>query len=98
MTSLEQVAANREASGVDHVTVDEFARQVPEVLWQLSDALKDGSYRPPAIRRVYIPMPASSEKRPLGIPTVQWRSPPLQWLANTSLRKDDATLNFYRSA
>ncbi len=73
LASLQQVAAKRGAAGVDHVTVEAFAGQVPEILWQLSDALHDGTYRPQAIRRVYIPKPGSSEKRPLGIPTVRDR-------------------------
>jgi RNA-directed DNA polymerase len=73
LASLQQVAAKKGASGVDHVTVGEFVRQVPEVLWQLSDALQDGSYQPQAIRRVHIPKPGSTETRPLGIPTVRDR-------------------------
>jgi RNA-directed DNA polymerase len=70
---MQQVAAKKGAAGVDHVTVDAFVRQAPEVLWQLSDALHDGRYRPQAIRRVHIPKPGSTEMRPLGIPTVRDR-------------------------
>lgn len=73
LASLQQVAKKRGAAGVDHVTVSEFTRQSPENLRQLSDALKDGSYRPQAIRRVHIPKPGSKETRPLGIPTVRDR-------------------------
>ena len=70
LAALQQVAAKKGASGVDHVTIDEFVGQEPEVLWRLSDALKDGTYQPQAIRRVHIPKPGSTETRPLGIPTV----------------------------
>jgi RNA-directed DNA polymerase len=35
--------------------------------------LKDGAYRPQAIKRVWIPKPGRPEKRPLGIPTVRDR-------------------------
>ena len=73
LAALQQVAAKKGAAGVDHVTIGEFVRQAPEVLWRLSDALRDGSYQPQAIRRVYIPKPGSTEKRPLGIPTVRDR-------------------------
>lgn len=72
-TALQRVAENDGAPGVDHVTVTEFASQLPENLWQLSDALKDGTYRPQAIRRVQIPKPGTNETRPLGIPTVRDR-------------------------
>jgi RNA-directed DNA polymerase len=71
--AFQQVAKNDGAAGVDHVSVDEFARQVPENLWQLSDSLKEGDYHPQAIRRVHIPKPSSNETRPLGIPTVRDR-------------------------
>jgi RNA-directed DNA polymerase len=67
------VASKKGASGVDHVTTAEFGRQTPENIWQLSDALKAGTYRPQAIRRVYIPKPGTKETRPLGIPTVRDR-------------------------
>jgi RNA-directed DNA polymerase len=73
MTAFEQVAKNGGAPGIDHVTIREFERQIPENIWQLSDALKDGTYRPQAIRRVHIPKPGSNETRPLGIPTVRDR-------------------------
>lgn len=73
MAAYQQVAKNKGAAGVDHVTTEEFGRQLPENLWQLSDALKDGTYQPQAIRRVHIPKPGTNETRPLGIPTVRDR-------------------------
>jgi RNA-directed DNA polymerase len=39
----------------------------------LHEQLRDGTYRPVAVRRTWIPKPGSSEKRPLGIPTVRDR-------------------------
>ena len=48
---LQQVARNKGAPGVDHVTVTAFEQQLPEVIWELSDQLKAGTYRPQAIRR-----------------------------------------------
>ena len=68
-----RVKANRGAAGVDHVTVEEFERHLEANPEKLSRMLKDGSYRPQAIRRVWIPKPGSREKRPLGIPTVRDR-------------------------
>jgi RNA-directed DNA polymerase len=69
----QQVAKNDGAPGVDHVTVQEFSKQLPENIWQLADSLQDGTYRPQAIRRVHIPKPGTNETRPLGIPTVRDR-------------------------
>ena len=71
--ATQQVASKKGAAGVDHVTVDEFGLQLPENLWQLSDSLKDDTFRPQAIRRVHIPKPGTTETRPLGIPTVRDR-------------------------
>lgn len=72
-TAFQQVARNDGAAGVDHVSVEGFARQLPDCIWELSDALKAGAYTPQAIRRVQIPKPGTNETRPLGIPTVRDR-------------------------
>lgn len=68
-----RVASNKGASGVDHVTVEMFESEREANLGRLSEALRGGTYRPQAIRRHSIPKPGSSEKRPLGIPTVRDR-------------------------
>jgi RNA-directed DNA polymerase len=68
-----EVKANGGAAGVDHQTVERFERHVEQNLEKLSQSLKDGSYRPQAVRRVWIPKPGSREERPLGIPTVRDR-------------------------
>ena len=71
--ALERVKANQGAAGVDHVTVKEFERHLGENLEKLSRSMKDGSYRPQAVRRKWIKKLGSKEKRPLGIPTVRDR-------------------------
>ncbi len=68
-----KVVSNRGAAGVDHVTVEQFQSHADAELRKLGEQLRQGSYRPQAIRRVYIPKPGSTEKRPLGIPTVRDR-------------------------
>jgi RNA-directed DNA polymerase len=68
-----QVAANKGSSGVDHVTTTMFEGRLDDNLKTLSEQLRNGTYRPQAIRRHYIPKPGSQEKRPLGIPTVRDR-------------------------
>jgi len=68
-----RVKANGGAAGVDHQTIDWFEDHLEENLRKLSQALKDGTYRPQAVRRAWIDKPGSKEKRPLGIPTVRER-------------------------
>ncbi len=74
LVAFQQVARKKGACGVDHVTVDEFDRRLPESIWELSDQLKAGTYRPQSVRRVNIPKPGTTETRPLGIPTVRDRT------------------------
>jgi RNA-directed DNA polymerase len=71
--AFRKVKANQGAAGVDHQTIEMFERHLEENLERLSRSLRDGSYRPAAVRREWIPKPGSKEKRPLGIPTVRDR-------------------------
>ena len=69
----ERVRSNRGAAGVDRMTlaaVEEYG--VDRMLRELSQALRQGSYRPAPVRRVEIPKP-DGRRRPLGIPTVRDR-------------------------
>jgi RNA-directed DNA polymerase len=67
------VSANQGAAGVDHVTIERYARDLDANLNRLSERLRSGDYLPQAIRRHYIPKLGSRELRPLGIPTIQDR-------------------------
>lgn len=71
--SYAKVAANGGAAGADHVTVEDFTRQLPRNLGKLGEQLADGTYRPQGVRRVHIPKPGTTETRPLGIPTIRDR-------------------------
>jgi len=69
-----RVKANHGAVGVDHQTIEAFERDLTRNLEKLGDELREGSYRPQAVRRHWIPKPgAPQEQRPLGIPTVRDR-------------------------
>jgi RNA-directed DNA polymerase len=68
-----KVKANQGAAGVDHQTIEMFEADLDTNLSKVSQQLADGSYRPQAVRRKWIAKPGSSEKRPLGIPTVRNR-------------------------
>jgi RNA-directed DNA polymerase len=72
-TASESVLGNKGAAGVDHQTVEAFQENQLEELRRLEEALRTDSYRPQAVQRVWIPKPGSTEKRPLGIPTVRDR-------------------------
>jgi RNA-directed DNA polymerase len=71
--AFSKVAANGGSAGVDHVTIASYEEHLDEELRRLSEQLRDGTYRPQAIRRHSIPKPGSREMRPLGIPTVRDR-------------------------
>lgn len=71
--SLSKVEGNGGAAGVDWQTVEAFKEREEENITELSERLKSGGYRPQAVRRKWIPKPGTTEKRPLGIPTVRDR-------------------------
>jgi RNA-directed DNA polymerase len=65
--------ANAGAAGVDGQTFLDIARYgVTTWLENLAEELRKQTYRPEAVRRVYIPKP-DGKQRPLGIPTVKDR-------------------------
>ena len=68
-----KVWKNGGSAGADRQTVEHFARHSEEELSRLSGQMRDGSYRPQPVRRVWIDKPGSTEKRPLGIPAVRDR-------------------------
>ena len=64
-----QVRANKGASGIDDITVEEFPLTFRECWPEIRSTLLGGAYVPSPVQRVEIPKPDGS-KRPLGIPTV----------------------------
>ena len=65
------LALRRDAApGVDGQTWEEYGRDLEGNLKGLSERLGRGGYRPPPVRRVYIPK-ADGRQRPLGIPALE---------------------------
>src|ERR1700736_3439865 len=43
LAAFKQVASKKGAAGVDHISVEQFERGLPETLWEISDQLRHGT-------------------------------------------------------
>ena len=68
----QRVKVNHGAAGIDRMSVERFEANATYYLKALELALRNGSYKPAPIRRVYIPK-GKGKTRPLGIATVKDR-------------------------
>jgi len=68
--AFKKVKSNKGAGGIDGMKVDELLQYLKENGLQLTQAIKDGKYRPNPVRRVEIPKEEKGKVRKLGIPTV----------------------------
>lgn len=71
--AYEKVKANKGSAGVDGQSIEQYENKLAVNLERISRKLREGTYEPQGIKRVYIPKPGSREKRPLGIPAVEDR-------------------------
>lgn len=67
--AIEQVKKNKGAPGVDEMTVNELDHYFYQQGRDLVQEIRSMTYRPKAVKRVYIPK-SDGKQRPLGIPTV----------------------------
>ena len=64
-----RVKANKGAPGIDGMTIETFPAFCRKHWPRIRQAIKEGTYSPAPVRRVFIPKPDGSQ-RPLGVPTV----------------------------
>jgi RNA-directed DNA polymerase len=62
------------AAGVDGQTAEAAKKSFDEWIEPMLQSIHRQGYRAPDIRRIYIPKPGRTEKRPLGVPTVSDRA------------------------
>lgn len=64
-----QVRAARGGGGVDGISIQRFTAHADKRIRRLSEQLREGTYRPQPVKRVWIPK-GDGKKRPLGVPTI----------------------------
>ena len=73
LKNLQQIP-RRSAAGVDGQSVEEAKESFEDWIGPMLGSIHRQGYKAPDIRRVYIPKPGKTEKRPLGVPTVSDRA------------------------
>jgi RNA-directed DNA polymerase len=68
-SAWQRVRRNKGAPGMDGMTIAEFPAFAREHWERIRTQLREGTYHPAPVRRVFIPKPDGSQ-RPLGVPTV----------------------------
>ena len=66
--AYKKVVANKGASGIDDITVEELGSYIRDNQEEIISSLRNRTYFPKPVRRVYIPK-GNGKERPLGIPT-----------------------------
>ena len=71
--ALQAVVAKQGAPGIDGRTTEAVAAEAEAEVALMERQLREESYQPQAVKRVWIEKPGSCEKRPLGMPIVRDR-------------------------
>lgn len=64
-----QVESRKGGGGVDGMSIKLFAQRADKRIARLSEQLREGTYEPRAVKRVWIPK-GEGKRRPLGVPTI----------------------------
>ena len=83
------------ASGIDGVTKEQYNENAESNIENLLIRMKKFSYKPQAVKRVYIPKTGSDKLRPLGIPAYEDRL--VQGCMAYVLNESDEFINFVSS-
>ena len=67
--AYKKVCANKGASGIDGVTVEELSDFIRENWTSIEKEIRERKYNPQPVKRVEIPKPTGGTRK-LGIPTV----------------------------
>ena len=62
------------APGIDGVTVEETKKDFMVWVDEMVQSIHRQGYKAPPVRRVWIPKPGKTEKRPLGVPCIADRA------------------------
>lgn len=71
--SLKHMEKNT-APGIDGITVEQATEEFAIWVEDMINSVHRKSYKPSAVRRVWIPKPGKAEKRPIGVPGVSDRA------------------------
>ena len=67
LKEIHEAIDGEKATGIDKVTKQDYEQNIEENLQKLVQRMKNGSYKPQPVKRVYIPKDVKGKYRPLGI-------------------------------
>lgn len=68
--AYQRVVSNKGSAGIDAMSVEDLSAHLKECWPEIKRQLREGEYKPKAVRGVKIPKPGKKGTRQLGIPTV----------------------------